>query len=55
MATMQWASVMDRTAILPCEARPSAPAMHFSLPSSPSSLEKKQCASVMDRTAGAAQ
>ena len=29
--TMQWASVMDRTAILPCEARPSAPATHYLL------------------------
>ena len=31
---------MDRTAILPCGARPRAPATHYPLPPSPSSLEK---------------
>ena len=34
------ASVIGRTAILPCEARPRAPATHYILLPSPSSLEK---------------
>ena len=35
---MQWASVIGRTAILPCEARPRAPTTHYLLPSSLFSL-----------------
>ena len=37
VATMQWASVTDRTA-LPCEARPRAPATHSPLLPPPYSL-----------------
>ena len=35
MDTLQWASVMNRTAESPCEARQRAPATHYLLPSSP--------------------
>ena len=38
MDTLQWASIVGRTAETPCEARSSAPATHFSLHSFPSSL-----------------
>ena len=38
MDTLQWASIVGRTAESPCEARSSAPATHFSLHSFPSSL-----------------
>ena len=41
MVTLQWASVVDRTAESPCEARPSAPSTHYLLSSPPFSLEKK--------------
>ena len=51
MATLQWASVMDRTAILPCEAHSRAPAMHCFLLPPPSSLRGQRYIRTQVRTA----
>ena len=50
MDTLQWASVMDRTAEAPCEARPSAPATHYPLLPSPYSLLPSFAISPHDNT-----